>query len=340
MKKKSKVIVLVMSAVLLMTGCGSEKPNPPKEQETMNMETGNPFDLNEIETGNMEVMASYGYEITNMDCEKRMVEYDGNEISFDFCYNNCAAECNVGMVMFIDGIAQKYSLDGSKEKKIITPVHLEKESKCNFNLKVEPDFGSINKDHEMFFACMYEPDYVAPKQNAGYGNFQSILPMLPWKLTYENQKVIEDIEDTYKTSKMTDELKKEFTHKKMDGTIVNEIEREDRYKLMQNNSEIESSIQSKDGKADFQIDLFGGGECKYRLSAYVDNELVNAFGGKEYLDISTKEGQVSTADLSISMKEYEPSSIHSFYIFMVPISDEGFRDEYMIEKTTTVNILG
>lgn len=180
------------------------------EQGEEEQEIENPFaELeNDPET---EVTASYGYTITNYDKDKRVVDnYNGGDLQFDFTFHNEGAETEVGIMVFIDGVAQQIREKDREASACILPVTMQEKTECSLSICLTPVFGAKAKEHGLNFVCIYMPSYRDQGQGMGQavGNYHHALPMLTWKLIYDYQGELPAVSRSVTMEKITKKKKK------------------------------------------------------------------------------------------------------------------------------------
>lgn len=319
-----KVIIVTLMLSIMLFGCEKsvEKELPVKEE--------NPFSTEEIEATGQEVSANYGWGIKNYDQEKRQISYDNGEIQLDIEFINSGPNCEVGIMLYIDGISQKYSNESNGKKDYIIPVKIT-EKKQTFSVYLKPEFALKGKNHRMFIACMYEPSYRDKTVKVGFGNYQKINAVLPWHILCTNSYNEEqNVQKGNDYSEITKEIKDEFVRKNEDGQIRNMLDYETRIKYFQSNKELEGI--SIDANKKFQCKLFGGEKETYRMSLFVDNQLLPVFSGKPYMDISLDKNQMITIDIESLSKISSVSTGSSMYVVLCPMGDKRPDEVYELIK--------
>ncbi len=334
--KKNISFALFFCLSLLLMGCvQKDKSSDMHIQEQSN----NPFNLNEMEESGANVQASYGYSIVNYDKENRLIEYKKEEeiLNIEYAIDNSGKSCEVGMIMFMDGIPQSYIVNGVKE--YIFPVFLEEKSKKNVSVLYHPSVVDKGAEHRVFFACIYEPHYVASEENNGYGNYHNILPMLPWTLEGQGNILKIDICKEYEVQSMNEEFRSKYIDKNSDGTIRNRLEHTTIFQYLQDGEVTYDKINIKDGKAKFQIQAFGDMKITYRLSAFVNNEPVDLFDGCSYLDISVEKDKITVINIDMNIDDIKLDKFNSLDVFYAPIETAGGAEDPIVDKVQTISLV-
>lgn len=88
--------------------------------------------------------------------------------------------CEVGYMMFIDGIPQKYRI-GEKEGYLI-PVNCDK-GVSSTTLSAVPKVLDTKKEHTVNFVCLFQPGFRVSEEENHYGNYHNLSQLLPWKIS-------------------------------------------------------------------------------------------------------------------------------------------------------------
>lgn len=335
MKNSLKKMILFIAASLLLCGCGKEIKTIDRTDNIREAEM--PFDLEKIEASGQKIEAAYGWGIENYDKSEKVITYTGNELVIDFLFNNVGTEFQAGIMIFIDGIAQTYSFSSEGEKDYIIPVTIEEKKDKAVKVYLTPCFGQDTKEHTIYFASMYNPDYRADEGHGGYGIYQSISLQAAWKLVCEKQENCNiEVAETAIIKKLTKKEKDYYVVKNMDGSVMNGLKTL-HFEYWQNNLEVDN--MEINAKEIVELRILGGGENKYRLSAFVDNKPVAVFDGKLYEDIMVKDGAKTIVSFKLNSDKLEIKDYSSLYFVLCPLSNNGYDDELMMEKSESLILL-
>lgn len=324
--KKSIIVLFCITCIGYMWGCGNRGEVPQTTEFA-----GNPFDLEAIEE-TQTVEASYGWWISNQNTETHNIAYNGDEFQLEVTFDNAGGNCEVGMLVFVDGIIQKYTLEKEDKAEYIQPITLhENNSEEIMVLNVCPEFGITGDKHEVQIACMYEPLYRATKENLGYGNYQSILSGPVWSIDYYVDELQEKVDKCDNYHMLTEEVLGEYIYDR-NGTLVNQLENQIVFRFLQSNQELTDAVV--DCEEDLHYQIFGGLEGEYRICALVNNVPCALFDGSMYMDVSITEEESVEGYLDFSKIEQEIDEYASFYFVICPIGEN--KQEYMIEKSESL----
>lgn len=317
--KKWYRIFLILFAVICLYGC--QKEPVEKDAEAGREETldENIFDLGKMD-GTKKIQANFSFGVHNFDEDKGQILYDGEELQIDFevSPDNCSFECSV--LIFIDGIIQKYAL---KPQGILCEQHTVnvENQETLISAYFTPQIDAGKKKHFIHFLCMFDSEFQPESGNISYGNSHKISQVMPWELVVNGKcKKTKEVSVPQKTKMISQEKKNEYKNDDVNN---------------KNNSKLKTGIQfeTEKGKKDDEIifRILGGKAAKYRISAYVGHKLVKFSNGANYIDLFLDDKHMYESYLTVGKmtdKEYD-----TLYFMAIPISSLGTA---MVEKSSSI----
>ena len=237
--------------------------------------------------------------------------------------------CEVGYMMFIDGIPQQYRI--GEEEGYVIPVDCEK-GVTSTTLKVVPTVPDAEGNHIVNFACMYYPSFRVSEEESHYGSYHNLSQLLPWRIRGALSETDTAINTNVMYQPISEEIKEQYVRVNRDGTVRKLYESVLYSMFYQNGAETERF----DGGENTQLVLFGGEECSYRVSLFVDHRPVAVFDGMAYADVTMKNEQMVIIDLDFSEIAFEDYSC--LYAILCPVSSMGNDADQMPEKTASVTL--
>lgn len=334
--KKSIWIPIVAICLMVLTGCQTApeekqaaKELPTKQAEKEEKEEKNPFDLSEIEKSGQTIQASYGWTVANYDASLRKIDLEG-ENSMDLVMEiDSTNVCEVGYMMFIDGIPQKYRI-GEKEGYLI-PVNCDKGSSST-TLRVMPVVLDREKEHTANFVCLFQPSFRVSEEENHYGNYHNLSQLLPWKVSGNLGQTDVTISTNVTYQPLPESVKEQYIRVNRDGTVIKQYETVLYSKFYQNGSETERL----EGSENTQLVLFGGEECSYRVSLFVNHYPVAAFDGMTYADVAMKNEEMAILDFDLSEIVFDDYSC--VYAVLCPLNSGENDVERLVEKTASITL--
>lgn len=298
------------------------------EQEKQTLKEESPFSPEAIAGLGEALQVFYGWTVENYDNSLRKIDF-GEKKSVDLTMEiDSTHACEVGYMIFVDGVPQKYRV-GEKEGYVI-PVDCEK-GISHATLEFPPVVSERKDEHAVIFACMFHPSFRVSEEGNDYGNYHRISQLLPWKISgnFSEQDITISTDVEYRP--LTKEIKERYTRENRDGTVVKQYESTLLSMFYQNGTE----TKKFDGGENTQIILFGGDECTYRVSLFVDHRPIRAFAGAEYADVAVKKDQMAVIDLDLSRVDFSDYSCLYAILWSDSMEDA---EKYIIEKTESVTL--
>ncbi len=334
MKRCNRIWMLGMCMVLV-AGCQTVSEAKPEEQTLLTKHTEqvkedeNPFDLKAIEESGQTIEAAYEWGVSNYDASVRKIDLEekgSTDLSMEI---TCSNTCEVGYMVFVDGVPQMYQI-GEAEGYLL-PMECE-EGDSNTILNVAPSVSETEKEHTMNLVCLYHPSFRVSEEKTQYGNYHNMSQLLPWKIsgTFSETDIV--ISTNVKYQPISENIKQQYIRVNHDGTVIKQYETILYSKFYQNGIETDRFI----GGEETQLVLFGGEECTYRVSLFVNHHPVAAFSGAECVDIDMKNGQMAVLDLDFS--EVKISDYSCLYAVLCPIDVNGNDMDRLAEKTVSITL--
>lgn len=299
------------------------------EQGKQVVKEESPFSPEMLESLGETLQVFYSWTVTNYDSSLKRIDFkEENYVDLTMGIES-THDCEVGYMIFVDGIPQKYRM-GDEEGYVI-PVDCDK-GISSATLEFSPVVPEEKEDYNVIFACMFHPGFRASEECMDYGNYHRVSQLLPWKISGDFLKQHISISNEVLYRPLTEEIKERHTRINHDGTIVRQYETALFSKFYQNGTETLKFL----GRENTQLVLYGRDECMYRVSLYVDHQPVAAFSGAEYADVVVKKDQMTVIDLDFSEVDLADYSCIYAILWSDSAKDDG---RYMIEKTDSVTFI-
>lgn len=293
MKKKS-FFALLLLVFLGLTSC-------------VKNDTSDDFDPNLPNDENVVERYAYGQGFSDDNITEFI--YDGNPLVIPYEYENDATEFDTGIVIFINGIIQKYSTDDSNEEKYIHIFHVPKESQVMMNLYVQPNTGNKGDTLNIHIGSIFKADEIVTSL-ASYGHQHNLSQIIGFPVIYQHDSTNSSVFNFLSASterKMTDEEKKSYEIvDEATQTTTNALDTEAVIEVMQDGQIVVDTID-----LDQEITLrFAGKEANYKGYIFLDNQIDTDI---PILDVQIKKDTYSEFTLKIDKKDYK-----NFYIILAP----------------------
>lgn len=263
--------------------------------------------------------AAYGIKINQ---GSGIIEYNGDTISFDANFENGPVDCEVGLLIFVNGIPQKYFTDEIKNSNYIIPIKLIQNTRQNVKIHFKPISEIPEGMLNICIGSMLNPSVKPDNKNFIFGNNHKIFFQPSFQLQSSGISTQQDYSPKYKKKVIPDEIKSFYIHTSDRGEIVNAL---DFTTIMQVkiNNEATNRLQIKNGKLNCDVEFYGGKDNEYILSAYINHNPASVFDGKQFLRLKTSKGNMSIFNINCDLDKYNLDEYNTFYIVAIPITGKG-----------------
>ncbi len=333
--KFKKLSIAFLAGILLLTGCSrQELPGDLPIGSSSRSEIADPLEEpvdNSEDSAQLKLPASgcnYSF-----DPDKISISEDGLIISPTI--KGHGSDTNIGIVVFIDGVRQKYSVGDSAEKSYMANFDIKAGSEQTFDLKVDAVLdGSLDK-HLISMGVIMVPDFVSTAEDPTFGMYHNMLSTGVFELPEEvkdafpnkNYNVLKT-ENSLLTQKQIDKFRIEIGDVNENGIC------EDVY-LLQGDDRLEDRYTMPEGenkiKLHFSAYTTQHTLVQQRVTFYVNHEAVKFNGGYDHLDF-TAEGEKIT-ELDVELDNVKQGDF--IYCITVPLSSEG----WILDKTRSCLII-
>ena len=214
--------------------------------------------------------------------ERDVFIYSGEPLEIPFYLTGAVdSSQEIGLLIFVDGIAQPYSAafsNGTKmDEAYMQTFELEKAVENRFNLVFQPVTGKTGDSLSIQAVTILSPSYMpAGTENPSYGIYHSENLTLPLQIAYEadapaeNKRIATDKYDITDIPKSVTDTNAYFDFDTLD--TVNCLS------VVPADDEDNSILYSKNGLATFKVRLYGGPEADNNITVFVNHKPVQING--------------------------------------------------------------
>lgn len=307
----NKILTSFLILVILLTGCQSSK-----DQATDSDDVAEVFDDN----SSLLEQADFTYGYADIDGDIKFT-YDGEELNIPYYIENVGnTDLVMGLVVFVDGVPQKYAYNADDSKSYVKNVTIKPQEATNLSIYFTPSTGQQGETKGLYIGVIFNPDYKATVDSPVYGINQRISCL--GGISIEFKKSVETV--SLKTTEYKSENQDEEENEGVDSTFETDSESLDDLLITFTKSDISSVYYKEDDVFKIPFKMKGGSNCHYKVFAYIDNEVVQ-INGLDYLGVTMNESESFTYELMIDSELVNDSS--SFYLIAIPDGDD-YTSEY------------
>lgn len=327
--KKNKIlkIVIFCSFLLILAGCKKQIIDTEINfQLSNNIETENPFAKEDTNTEIMGAL-SHGLAIKDFDEDGNVkpIQFNGEEIKIEYSVVASGGAKNVGFLLFVDGIAQHYTIDSDDEYTYLKSITLkEDEVKEYVEFNFTPVTGVNGDLLPLTILSVYNPDFKPDMiDTTNYGLYHHTLASTN-KIKFEQDAQINSNYDNYlqdivqSNEYLTDEFMKtklstgliNITNEMLDNNVYSLIYYDDK-EILSGNLEYYNQM------IDVEYVLCGVDGAEYSTTFYVDHQAIS-----QSFHTVLEKGKLSIINMKIDVEKLKDAT--TFYAISVPINSEDY----------------
>lgn len=321
--KKRVLSILLASAALMISGCGRDTI-PDRETSSGNKESVTSSSESNIEYESMPLYhqdeESTNYQIMNTTWENQLVEYTGDYIEENFQIVTSPKGEEFTLFVYIDGVRTPYYSSEDEEVKDYQLFRTTDDKLMkDISIYFKPVEGKRGETYNLDVVLVNNPEYMLKDTS-----WLSFLPYLTSnsicakQLKYEYEDKLMEMSDNYDVYELDKRMEEMFD--RPDGKNDMDYEEDVWFDYCTEPFDGHSfppvgyfSVNKND-TLDFYIPILGN-DSEYVFSVYINNELVPAFDGKEYLDVKVKRDKYIERKVSIPVDKY--SGLNKIYVVAV-----------------------
>jgi len=331
-----KCIAAAAAISCLLSGCGGnhaagQKTEEPDTSTSVSDDVTSLFDQasSAMEVGSF----SYGWPD-----ERDVFPYSGEplEIPFKLMGTMDGSPQEVGLLLFVDGIAQPYSAvlaDGTElTNAYMQTFQLEQDVENIFDLVFQPVTGKAGDSLSIQAVTILRPSYLPEgAENPNYGFYHSANITIPLQIAFEKDAPAEG-QKTAATSYEVVDIPKSITDSDEFFGLENSRDANTSLSVTPAEDENNSVIYSKDGTVTFKVRLYGGPEADHIITVFVNHQPVQV-GGADHLAVRTQKDKMVEATISLDASVFgERNTIYA-------VASSTGRDSGLTETVKSPSIL-
>lgn len=365
-----KILTVFFSAALLLTAC-SEKPSTNEQDTVQNNSSAtersseyDPFAKPDDDTSTAEqsseydpfaksdentstTVGSFSYGVEWEDGKECVLNY-APTVSFNFYVNNGGKTTDFGLLLFVNGIRQSYRTKDDAENKIMHIFDVNQDERKVQTIEFEPVVGEKGDEVLVEIVSMFQPSFIKT-ENSNYAFSHRISSICPSKLRVTQETGLSEPEvcSEYEVMPISDELLHEFNRTgptgASDGNDLDHIHIETLKNDvllttadLQKNKYDSTSFTMNDSVT---LCMYGGISCKYRVSMYVNHDLVTgAFDGANYIDMTPSQDSICKKKIDLKKLDLSLKDYNHLYFIAVPFYTNDNFEERMVIKSASVTL--
>ena len=286
-----RLLIALLAIFCLLTGCSANSKTT--EQQPSDLDTlfdNQPAD-NEVGS------ASFAMD----DPIETVYPYNGQplEIPFTICGAEAGTNTEIGVLLFVDGVAQPYKAvyaDGAElSEAYMQTFHLEYEQQENFRMVFQPVTGKAGETVSVMAVTILKPSFVAEgENNPRYGFYHGESATIPRHISFAVDAPPQvaavptaDYNITELPKDVVDTMAAWGSLEDLDTTAVLSLVTED------------GNVIRSDGKtAKVTLRLYGGPEATFHITLFINHQPVR-INNSDYLSVNTQKNKMVEATFQL-----------------------------------------
>ena len=286
-----RLLIALLAVFCLLTGCSANSKTA--EQQPSDLDTlfdNQPAD-NEVGS------ASFAMD----DPIETVYPYNGQplEIPFTICGAEAGTNTEIGVLLFVDGVAQPYKAvyaDGAElSEAYMQTYHLEYEQQENFRMVFQPVTGKAGETVSVMAVTILKPSFVAEgENNPRYGFYHGESATIPRHISFAVDAPPQaaavptaDYNITELPKDVVDTMAAWGSLEDLDTTAVLSLVTED------------GNVIRSDGKtAKVTLRLYGGPEATFHITLFINHQPVR-INNSDYLSVNTQKNKMAEATFQL-----------------------------------------
>ena len=286
-----RLLIALLAVFCLLTGCSANSKTA--EQQPSDLDTlfdNQPAD-NEVGS------ASFAMD----DPIETVYPYNGQplEIPFTICGAEAGTNTEIGVLLFVDGVAQPYKAvyaDGAElSEAYMQTFHLEYEQQENFRMVFQPVTGKAGETVSVMAVTILKPSFVAEgENNPRYGFYHGESATIPRHISFAVDAPPQaaaaptaDYNITELPKDVVDTMAAWGSLEDLDTTAVLSLVTED------------GNVIRSDGKtAKVTLRLYGGPEATFHITLFINHQPVR-INNSDYLSVNTQKNKMAEATFQL-----------------------------------------
>lgn len=334
---KKQIICMSIIFSMIFSGCMTSDVRT-SGNNTQTESEGNTSNVQTKNNDDEEDEVSFGYDEIDESAAMDTYVYTGENLLVPYHLQaQKATGHDVGFLIFIDGVCQKYSIiDESGEVTEETYMHRFTLSDTNdkkFTFLIQPNVGKKG-DKKGIYVCgiIYPKFQPKSKDEPSYQYYGNIFQTVPQQVRFEADSKNNDKQEAVYSSDGKD-IPKEIknAYEALFGVSIDESDsNQANVELFKEDSD-EAYIEEKSENVVLHFQMYGGKAGKYRTTLFINHEPV-LIDGKNYIETEYKSKTMSTYDMNLDVSKIPQNS--TIYAITVP-ADQNYLEYEDVKKTSS-----
>lgn len=291
---------------------------------------------------------SYNYGVEWEENKRNVLDYDST-VSLQYFVENNGKATDFGVLFFINGFCQPYRTEDDREDKILHIFQVDQNERKVKTIEFEPVVGEFGDELSVEIVSMFEPDYINTEKS-NYDFHHRISSLFPSKMSVTKETGLSEpnVCLDYTNTSITEEMRLKFdTIGAAGASSENSLETNVHIETLKNEIFYTPAdlLKSEPDNTPFTMNdsvslcMYGGKQCKYRVSMFVNHEQVKgAFDGLDYIDMTVSGDSICKKTIDLNKLNLSLNDYNHVYFIAVPFYSNDNYIEKTVIKSTSVTL--
>lgn len=315
------IFPILLIALMLVTGCTPLR-DPPNSNP---LPDSSPTVISEFRL-------SHG--ISSLDILTEYITYNGQPVHLEYEFENGNISSNLGLILFLNGHIQPFSVDNSEDYSAINIVDLEPDSSKTITINFDPIFGAAGDTIPLHIAAIFDAKNTISNPTIATSFFQTLSQAFPVSVVLNMDCNTTSCESFYASS---------ISVKSENNQVLTRDDTEQNQKAdflftdFPSVTEVEGNHISFNQSSTIELINDSDHGKEYHIFAFVDNEPV-FWNQTPFLSVNIPaESKFSTSIImDTNLAEQDKKEYRQLFLVAVPIHDASIQRDTMVLKTKTI----
>lgn len=336
MNKKALIAIAIAAVIIIAVGAvivASGKMNKELSPDSTVQSTADPFKTTEKSEVSSPVSERNNRISASITSGEAVFTYDGSPIELEYEFT-CQRACKMGLVIYLNGILQPYSVDGTVTD--MYTVELGDEDVKTFKFNFTPVCGKVGDELSIWFTNIYNPTVLELEGEINtFGNNQKLSQANPKtvKFTTDSPESTFNAATDYETLKMTESEIANFSRTSNDGTAYSTLDGTCLIEIRKDGEALSGKAGlEKENIENLSLYIYGNAEGKYKVYLFGDFEVLGV-NGKDFAEVEVKKNEYTV--IQLSKNDEKLLNCKNIFAVVAPEDSQNF-----VSKSSSLYIKG
>lgn len=318
-----KRIFIMLAAVCLLCACADGQSQ--QEANTGQADSYDPFQMPPLGMSDT-IDANYGFGLIAPPDAGRLRYSD--PLTLHFWLDNGGEPIDYGVLIFVNGVLQEISTDGG-DLQTMARIDIAKNERREFSVAFSPHAAAGDSEFVLTYALMFHPGFASESETCSFGNYYRLSCSSLLLTDSGTIPLTAQTKSAAKAEPIPETVAAMFYERDGDGNVIGNPLLTGAQLVAERQSPQETEDNALRPADSVRLTLLGGASARtWRISMYCDHEIVAAFDGAEYLDMTASSDTMSVYTVPMSVLGKRAQKYGSVYFVAMPLGADRSDDPF------------